>query len=74
MSLQLAEVNICEHVENDASKFGLWQGEKVINEMRTLLKASSEKAKVAWVKRLRQLKHGLTIRAFGECIDNAIHD
>ena len=48
-----------EHVEGDACRFGLRIGAASSNENRTDLRASSETAKVTWVKRIRELTQGL---------------
>lgn len=57
--LQLAEINVCEHVEGDSSKFALRQGNVPNTEMRTELKAANEQCKVHWVKKIRELMQGL---------------
>ncbi|VDD96429.1 unnamed protein product [Enterobius vermicularis] len=57
--LMLSEINVCEHVEGDSSKFALRQGDMPNNELRTDLKAPSEQCKVHWVKKIRELMQGL---------------
>ena len=37
--VQLAEINVTEHIEGDETKFGLWTGQNVpANDMRTIMK------------------------------------
>uniref|UniRef100_A0A9J2P1L7 DH domain-containing protein n=1 Tax=Ascaris lumbricoides TaxID=6252 RepID=A0A9J2P1L7_ASCLU len=57
--LMLAEINVCEHVEGDPSKFALRQGSVPSNELRTELRAANEQCKVHWVKKIRELMQGL---------------
>ncbi|MFH4976532.1 hypothetical protein AB6A40_003241 [Gnathostoma spinigerum] len=57
--LMLAEINVCEHVEGDSTKFALRQGSMTSSEYRTDLKAASEQCKVHWVKKIRELMQGL---------------
>ncbi|VDM96077.1 unnamed protein product [Thelazia callipaeda] len=61
---QLAEINVCEHVEGDSSKFALRQGNEPNTEMRTELKAANEQCKVHWVKKIRELMQGLMTANF----------
>ncbi|MCP9259924.1 Kalirin [Dirofilaria immitis] len=61
---QLAEINVCEHVEGDSSKFALRQGNEPNTEMRTELKATNEQCKVHWVKKIRELMQGLMTANF----------
>lgn len=61
----MAEINVCEHVEGDSSKFALRQGNEPNTEMRTELKAASEQCKVHWVKKIRELMQGLMTANFG---------
>lgn len=65
LRFQLAEINVCEHVEGDSSKFALRQGNEPNTEMRTELKAASEQCKVHWVKKIRELMQGLMTANFG---------
>ncbi|KAM3722372.1 Kalirin [Dirofilaria immitis] len=62
--LMLAEINVCEHVEGDSSKFALRQGNEPNTEMRTELKATNEQCKVHWVKKIRELMQGLMTANF----------
>ncbi|VDK41952.1 unnamed protein product [Anisakis simplex] len=57
--LMLGEINVCEHVEGDPSKFALRQGSVPSSELRTELKAANEQCKVHWVKKIRELMQGL---------------
>uniref|UniRef100_A0A0N5AC31 DH domain-containing protein n=1 Tax=Syphacia muris TaxID=451379 RepID=A0A0N5AC31_9BILA len=63
--LMLSEVNVCEHVEGDSSKFALRQGSMPNNELRTDLKAANEQCKVHWVKKIRELMQGLMTANYG---------
>ncbi|CAB3408479.1 unnamed protein product [Caenorhabditis bovis] len=57
--LPLSEVSVVEHVEGDTARFGLRVGTVASNDNRTDLKASSEKTKVMWVRKIRELTQGL---------------
>lgn len=61
----MSEINVCEHVEGDSSKFALRQGSEPNTEMRTELKAANEQCKVHWVKKIRELMQGLMTANFG---------
>lgn len=63
--MQLSEVNVCEHVEGDSSRFALRQGTIPNNELRIDLKASSEHCKIHWVKKIRELMQGLMTANLG---------
>src|SRR5262249_37404266 len=65
--IQLSEINVTEHIEGDQCKFALWTGAVPNSEHRTIMKAVDHKAKLLWVKKLRDLI-GERILHLGSCL------
>ncbi|CEF64494.1 Kalirin [Strongyloides ratti] len=57
--LMLADVSIREHVEGDICKFSLRMGNLPNSDMSIDLKSKTEKSKMIWIKRIRDLMQGL---------------
>uniref|UniRef100_A0A0N4ZX98 CRAL-TRIO domain-containing protein n=1 Tax=Parastrongyloides trichosuri TaxID=131310 RepID=A0A0N4ZX98_PARTI len=57
--LMLSDVSIREHVEGDICKFSLRMGNLPNSDMSIDLKSKTEKSKMIWIKKIRDLMQGL---------------